>query len=105
MPAKKPMSEEEKKLIVRQEGRRGFLKVKQQMIDEVGKEKLEDIFIKVEFQIFGKSEKSDHTEYYGYCPLFAPLSFHEKTLNYVMRLDLREEYPIVEFFIMGEVEK
>jgi hypothetical protein len=103
-PAKKPITEEEKQLRVRQEGRRGHLRIAKAMIDDIGLDKLEDILMRVGFQTTGKFVEPDCIKYYGYCPLFAPLDFHEKSLNYLMRVDLREAEPIVEFFIVNKEE-
>lgn len=102
MPAKKPMSDEDKDLVVRQEGRRGFLKLRKDKIAEFGERRLEDVFDKIRFQIFARHSDAEHTIFYGYCSLFAPLSLHEKSPYYKMRVDFKEPDPVIEMFIVEE---
>ncbi len=100
MPPKKEPSEEQRAEKVRQEQRRGILYVDEKFKKEIGDDKLRELFAYIEFQIYEtwKTSISSDLAYFGYCPLFEPLSSREVSPNYTMRVTFSDTEPIIEMF-------
>lgn len=87
---------------VREEQRRGFLIIDDTFIEMMGEDRMKGFLKFINLETYGtyRDEDQKHSEYYGYCPLFAPLKFSEKTPTYTMKVDFSESLtePIVETF-------
>jgi hypothetical protein len=95
---RQPKTDFEKMQETRDEGKRGFLRIPQDQLIDIGDQRLEDLFESIYLQIYGKyfDETGRYTEYYAYCPLFAPMAMGEETPNYTMRVTFEEPGPVIE---------
>jgi hypothetical protein len=100
MPPKKPLTDEDRRTIVRQEGKRGFVILSK--FEANDSDEIMSILKYVHFQHFQTLEDpvNNMVLLYGYCPLFKPLAIREKTPKYIMNYDLSESEPIVEMIEM-----
>ncbi len=101
MPPKNPMTQEEKRWLVRQEGRIGYLLIDRSLIADMGAKKVNSLLDTMEFQPYKEfdQEFSMGWKLFGYCPLFEPKA--EGIPTYILKVDLSENEPIIEVFKQG----